>query len=298
MVTDPADQSLMTPTERVRGRPAMSNVAPCHIEPPKTWASLQLRELWSYRELLYFLAWRDVKVRYKQTLLGAAWAVLQPLLTMVAFSLIFGRLLGVPSNGQPYPIFSYSALLPWTFFATAVTQAGLSLVNSANLVSKIYFPRLIVPAAAVLASGIDFAISFVILLAMLPFFDVAFRPQLLLLPLLVLFVAAAAVAVALWLSALHVKYRDVGAAIPFLMQFWLFVTPVVYPASVIPERWRLVYALNPMTGVVEAFRWAVTGGEPATGSTIAVSATVVLVVLIGGLFYFRRAEEQEFADVI
>ncbi|CCF83163.1 ABC transporter permease [Nitrolancea hollandica] len=267
------------------------------IKPTRGWAALNLRDLWHYRELLYFMTWRDVKVRYKQTAIGAVWAVLQPFLTMVVFSIIFGRLAKVPSDGVPYPVFSFSALLPWTFFATAITQAGTSLVTNINLVSKVYFPRLIVPTAGVLVGIVDFAVAFVVLLGMMLVYGIVPGIAVLTLPLFLLLAFMTALGISLWLSALNVKYRDIRFTIPFLTQFWLFVTPVAYSSSMIPEKWRLLYGLNPMAGVVEGFRWALLGSEQAPGGMILVSAAVVIVLFVGGLFYFRRME-REFADVI
>lgn len=267
------------------------------IQPTRGWATLNLRDLWRYRELLYFLTWRDVKVRYKQTVIGALWAMLQPFLTMVIFTVIFGRLAGVPSDGVPYPVFSYSALLPWTFFATALTQAGTSLVTNANLISKIYFPRLLVPIAGVLVGVVDFAVAFIVLLGMMLFYGIVPGIAALMLPLFVLLGFMTALGISLWLSALNVKYRDIRYTIPFLTQFWLFLTPVAYPSSMIPERWRLLYGLNPMAGVVEGFRWALLGDEHAPGGMILVSAIVVIMLFVGGVFYFRRME-REFADVV
>lgn len=267
------------------------------ITPTRGWAALNLREVWQYRELLYFLTWRDVKVRYKQTAIGAAWAVLQPFMTMVVFSIIFGRLAGVPSDGVPYPVFTYAALLPWTFFASALTQSGTSLVNNANLVSKVYFPRLVIPVAAVLAGAVDFAVAFVVLLGLMLFYGIVPGVAVLAVPLFLLLAFMVALGVGLWLSALDVKYRDVRYTIPFLTQFWLFATPVAYPSSLIPEQWRLLYGLNPMVGVVEGFRWALLGQQAASGDLILVSIIVVVALFVGGLFFFRRVE-RDFADVV
>lgn len=267
------------------------------IEPPRGWQALDLREIWHYRELLYFLAWRDVKVRYKQTAIGVVWVVLQPLLTMVIFSVIFGQLLSVPTDGEPYPVFAFVALLPWTFFAGALSRSGHSLVADANLIAKVYFPRLIMPFAAVLSMLVDFAISFIILLGMLAFYGIVPGPAVLALPLLLLLAFLTALGFGLWLSALNVKYRDVGYVIPFLVQFWLFLTPVAYPSSIIPESWRFLYSLNPMAGVVDGFRWALLGEQNLPGMSILLSTIVVLALFIGGLFYFRRMEF-EFADVV
>jgi lipopolysaccharide transport system permease protein len=267
------------------------------IEPPRRWEALDLREVWSYRELLYFLAWRDVKVLYKQTMIGAAWVILQPFLTMVVFSIVFGELLRVPSEGLPYPIFSYAALLPWNFFAAALTRSGNSLISDANLISKVYFPRLMLPLSAVLSLVLDFAVAFVILLAMMLYYGIVPGIAVVTLPFFLLLAFLTALACGLWLSAVNIKYRDVAYVIPFLTQFWLFVTPVAYPSSIIPEAWRPLYGLNPMAGVIEGFRWALLGTEGVPGELIGVSTSIVVALLIGGLFYFRRMEA-EFADVV
>jgi lipopolysaccharide transport system permease protein len=266
------------------------------IEPSRGWEGLALRDLWRYRELLYFLTWRDVKVRYKQTLLGAAWAILQPVLTMVIFSIIFGQLAKLPSEGVPYPIFTYTALLPWQLFAFALANSSNSLVGSQNLVSKVYFPRLVIPIASVLPGLVDFAISFVVLAGMMIYYGVPLTPRILTLPLFLLLALATALAVGTWLSALNVEYRDVRYVVPFLTLFWQYATPVAYSSTLIPERWRLLYGLNPMTGVVEGFRWALLGkGE--VGALLWISVCIVIVLLASGLAYFRRMEAS-FADVI
>lgn len=268
------------------------------IEPSRGWASLKLRELWEYRELLYFLAWRDIKIRYKQTALGLAWAVLQPLLTMLIFSIFFGRLARMPSDNVPYPLFAFAALVPWTFFANGLTQSSNSLVGSANLIKKVYFPRLVVPISVVLGGLPDFALSFVVLLAMMAYYGV--YPQLaslIWLPLLLLLAVVAALGTGLWLSALNVKYRDVRYVVTFLTQIWMFATPVVYPASLLSGRWRIVYSLNPMVGVVEGFRWALLRTETAPGMYVLVSATTAVLILVTGTFYFRRMEKT-FADIV
>jgi lipopolysaccharide transport system permease protein len=267
------------------------------IEPPRRWEALDWREFWRYRELLYFLAWRDIKVRYKQTVIGATWAILQPFLTMVVFSIIFGGLLGVPSDGVPYPVFSYAALLPWNFFAGALTRSGNSLIADANLISKVYFPRLILPLSAVLSLMLDFAVAFVILLVLMLFYGIVPGIAAVTLPLFLLLAFVTALACGLWLSAVNIKYRDVAYVIPFLTQFWLFVTPVAYPSSVIPERWHLLYGINPMVGVVEGFRWALLGQQNISWDFVLVSTIVALGLLISGIFYFRRMEH-EFADVV
>jgi lipopolysaccharide transport system permease protein len=267
------------------------------IRPSRGWVALNLRDIWVYRELLYFLTWRDIKVRYKQTYLGAAWAILQPVLTMVLFSVIFGRLAGLDSEGQPYPVFTFAALLPWQLFAFALTQSSNSLVNSQHLITKIYFPRLIIPLSSVLAGLVDFAISMVVLAFLMVFYRIPFTSRILLLPVLVLLAMATAMAIGLWLSALNVKYRDVRHTVPFLAQFWLFATPVAYSITLIPEKWRVIYSLNPMAGVVEGFRWALLGKSNEVGVFILVSAVVVLLLFSGGLIYFKRMEDG-FADVI
>jgi lipopolysaccharide transport system permease protein len=266
------------------------------IRPSTGWVPLQLRELWAYRELLYFFVWRDIKVRYKQTALGAAWAVIQPFFTMVVFSLFFGRLARVPSDGLPYPVFAYSALVPWTYFATALTQASNSLVEHSRLITKVYFPRVLVPAAAVLAGLLDLAIAFIVLLAILFHYRITPTAAVVTLPLFVLLAALTALGVGLWLSALNVQYRDVRYTIPFLIQFWLVATPVAYPSSLVPERWRALYGLNPMAGVVDGFRWALLGRRAAPGALLTVSVATVVALFVGGLFYFRRME-RTFADV-
>ena len=267
------------------------------IDPPRRWEALDLRELWKFRELLYLLSWRDIKVRYKQTVIGGAWAILQPFLTMVVFSIIFGQLLKVPSDGVAYPVFSYAALVPWNFFAAALTRSGNSLIADANLISKVYFPRLILPLSAVLSLILDFAIAFVILVLMMFFYNIVPGFAVLTLPLFLVLALMTALACGVWLSAVNIKYRDIAYVIPFLTQFWLFVTPVAYPSTIIPEPWRVFYGLNPMAGVVEGFRWALLGQENPAWDLICVSVLVVLALLISGLFYFRRMEH-EFADVV
>jgi lipopolysaccharide transport system permease protein len=266
------------------------------IRPATSWTSLGLKELWQYRELLYFLTWRDIKVRYKQTALGAAWAIIQPVFMMLVFSLFFGRLAKVPSDGIPYPVFTFCALLPWQLFAHSLTESSNSLVANERLITKVYFPRLVVPIAAVLGGLVDFAIAFVILLGMMVYYGIVPGLAALALPGLVLFAMLTALAVGLWLSALNVQYRDVRYTINFLIQFWLFATPVAYPSSIVPAGWRPLYGLNPMAGVVEGFRWALLGKDPP-GAMLWVSVAVVIALLIGGLYYFRSME-QEFADVV
>ena len=267
------------------------------IQPPSRWVSLDFKELWEYRELLFILVWRDIKLRYKQTVLGVAWVVLQPFLTMVVFSLLFGVLAGLPSQDLPYTIFTYTALLPWQLFANALTQSGNSLVMSQSLITKIYFPRVIIPLSPIVAGLLDFAIAFVMLIGMMIFYKIVPTIAVLTLPLFILLAIVTAFAVGLWLSALNVEYRDVRYAIPFLVQFWFFITPVSYSIELIPEKWRTLYALNPMVGVVEGFRWALLGQELTIGPIIIVSAISVVVILVSGLFYFRRMEDR-FADVV
>jgi lipopolysaccharide transport system permease protein len=267
------------------------------IEPQRGWVPLRPDDLWEYRELLYFLAWRDIKIRYKQTVLGAAWAIIQPFLMMVVFSIFFGRLGGIPSDGLPYPVFVYCALLPWQLFAQALTQSGNSLVGSQTLITKVYFPRLIIPLSAVLGGVMDFAIAFLVLVGMMIYYGIVPTIAVLAIPLFVLLALGAALGAGLWLSALNVQYRDVRYTLPFLTQVWFFVTPVVYPASLVPERWRWLYGLNPMTGVVEGFRWALLGAAGTPGTEVAVSVVVVAVFITGGAYYFRYTE-RTFADVV
>jgi homopolymeric O-antigen transport system permease protein len=266
------------------------------IAPSDGLRAIDARELWTYRELLYFLVWRDVKVRYKQTALGAAWAVLQPALTMGVFAIFLGRLAHVPSDGLPYPLFAFAGLVPWTYVSSAVGGGALSIVGSQQLISKVYFPRLLVPLAAAVTPLVDFGIALATLAPLLWWYGVAPGPAIVWLPLFVLFAVATALAAGLWLATLTVTYRDVRYVVPFFLQFWMFATPVAYPASLVPARWRALYGLNPMTGVVEGFRWAIVGG-PAPGAMILVSAVVVAALLAAGVVFFRRSEGT-FADVI
>lgn len=269
------------------------------IERSHSWSPVNLRELWAYRELLLFLTWRDVKVRYKQTVLGVLWVIIQPLVMMLIFTLFFGRLAGLEqrTGGIPYPIFAFAGLLPWTFFANAVTNSSNSLVGSTHLITKIYFPRLIIPAAAVGAALVDFALAFVILAALMIYYGVAVTWTILLLPALVALVALFSLGVGVILSALNVKYRDVRHALPFVVQIWMFVSPVIYPTTMAPEKWRWALGLNPMTGIIEGFRAALLGRAPVDWSLLAISALVTLVLLICSAFAFRRMEKS-FADVI
>jgi len=268
------------------------------IKPSTGLTALNLRDLWIYRELVFFMIWRDIKVRYKQTLLGATWAVIQPLMTMIVFNFLFGKVAKVPTDGIPYPIFSYTALLPWGLFVTALNQASRSLTSNHNMVTKVYFPRLVLPISSVLAGLVDFAIAFVILIGLMFYYQVTPAWNVLwALPLFLLLAIVTALGVALWLSAINVKYRDVNYALPFLTQFWLFITPVAYSASVISDKWQLVYSLNPMAGVVNGFRWALLGSGSGPDAALWVSAGISLIVLVSGLFYFRNME-RTFADTI
>ncbi len=267
------------------------------IQPSHGWVALKLRELWEYRELLYFLTWRDIKVRYKQTILGAAWAIIQPFMTMVVFTLFFGNLAKVPSDGVPYPIFSYAALVPWTFFANGLTNSSNSLVQSANLIKKIYFPRLTMPVATVLSGVIDFILSFIVLLGMMLVYGIMPTINVIWLPFFLLLALVTSLGVGLWLSAMNVQFRDVRYVVPFLTQLWMFATPIAYPSSIVPAQWQMIYALNPMVGVVEGFRWALLGTETTPGPMVLVSSMAAIMILISGAYYFRRMEKT-FADVV
>jgi lipopolysaccharide transport system permease protein len=267
------------------------------IRPSTGLAALNLGDLWSYRELIVFMIWRDLKVRYKQTLLGATWAVIQPVLTMLVFNFIFGTVAKVPTDGVPYPIFAFTALLPWGLFTTALNTASRSLTANQNMITKIYFPRLVLPIASVLGGLVDFAIALLILIGMLIFYKVTPTAAVWTLPLFLVLALITALGVALWLSAINVQYRDVNYVLPFLTQFWLFLTPVAYSAKVISEKWQIVYSLNPMAGVVNGFRWALLGTDTGPGLTMGISASIALVVLMSGLFYFRSME-RTFADTI
>ncbi len=267
------------------------------ITPQRGWLEISWRDLWGHRELLYFLVWRDVKVRYKQTVIGIGWAVLQPALTMIVFTLFFGKLAKIPSGGLPYPIFFYAGLLPWTYFATALGSATSSLVEHQRTITRVYFPRLILPLAAVVPALVDFAVSFLLLVAMMVYYHIAPGPAALALPLFLLLAVLTALAVGLWLAAMNAIYRDVRYVIPFLTQFWMFASPVVYPSNLVPAKWRWVYGLNPMAGVIESFRWSLTGhGQPPSLLLVA-SAVAVLALLLGGLIYFQRMEGT-IADVV
>jgi lipopolysaccharide transport system permease protein len=274
-----------------------TNAPELYITPPARWWENPVRELWEYRELLYFFVWRDIKVRYKQTVLGAAWAVLQPLLTMMMFSLFFGKLVHIPSEGLPYPIFYYAALLPWTYFASALQTGTMTIVGNQHVITKVYFPRLTLPFSAVLSGLVDFAISFAMLIALLLYYGIWPTAKVVFLPVFLLLAIATALGVSLWLSALNAMYRDVRYVVPFLVQFWMFASPVIYPSSLVPQKWRWLYGLNPMAGVIEGFRWSLTGHGNTPGVVTGVSVTAVLLVLLGGMAYFRRMEATV-ADVV
>jgi lipopolysaccharide transport system permease protein len=267
------------------------------IEPPRGWVELRLPDLWEYRELLYFLVWRDLKVRYKQTIIGVGWVVIQPLVAMVIFTVIFGHFARIPSDGLPYPIFAYCALLPWNYFAMALHRCIVSVVGDAHLISKVYFPRLILPLVGTVSGIVDFSISFLLLGGMMAWYRIAVTWRILAVPPFLLFALFTAFAVGLWLSALNVRYRDVGYTVPFLIQIWMFLSPVVYPVSMIPEKYRLLYSLNPMAGVIEGFRWALLGKASPDFSVMAVSAVVVAMLLAGGLVFFKNME-RTFADIV
>jgi lipopolysaccharide transport system permease protein len=267
------------------------------VQPRKRLWDLELRQLWDYHELLFFLVWRDVKVRYKQTALGVAWAILQPLMATLIFSIFFGRLAKMPSDGIPYPVFAYVAFVPWQYFANALTESSNSLVASQNLIKKVYFPRLIIPLGSVIAGLVDFCFAFIVLIGMMFHYGIKPSGSIFLFPVFLLLAVMTALAAGLWLSALNVQFRDVKHTIPFLTQFWFFATPIVYPSSIVPAKWRMWYGLNPMAGVVEGFRYSVLGKAGRPGPMILVSAAAVLVMLIGGIFYFRKMEST-FADIV
>ncbi|MEM9291326.1 MAG: ABC transporter permease [Acidobacteriota bacterium] len=267
------------------------------IEPREGWTLLEIRELWDYRELLYFFIWRDIKVRYKQTLLGAAWAILQPLLTMVVFSLFFGKLAKVPSDGVPYPIFSFAALVPWTFFSTGLSQSANSLVGAQNLIKKIYFPRLLIPMGSVLAGAVDLVLAMSVLLLMMLYYGFYPTPRMLVLIPLVALASLTALGAGMLLSALNVQYRDVRYVLPFMVQIWLFATPIAYPSSLLEEPWRTLYGINPMVSVVEGFRWALLDTGSASPTLIALSVTSAVIIAATGLYYFSRTERR-FADIL
>ena len=268
-----------------------------YLKPSKGWLSIDFNELWHYRELIYFLTWRDIKVRYKQAVLGIAWALLQPVLTVLIFTVVFGILLQTPSQGLPYPLFAISALLPWQLFANALQRSSISLVGNANLITKIYFPRLAIPLSSVMAALVDFGVSFLVLIGMMVYYRFMPGWNMLWLPVIILFALLTALAVGLWLSAINVQYRDVQHMVPFIVQVWMYASPIVYPIEIIPEGiWRTLYGLNPMVGVIQSYRWALLGGD-RPDATMLISIVVVLVLLVSGIYYFRRMEKT-FADIV
>jgi lipopolysaccharide transport system permease protein len=267
------------------------------IEPSRGWISLNLRALWEYRELLYFLIWREVKIRYKQTVFGLAWVILQPLITILIFTVVFSHFARIPSDGIPYPVFAYTGLLPWSYFASAVGRAGSSLLSDAQLLEKVYFPRPIIPLSSVVSPLVDFLFGFILLLGMVVLYGYVPSIGVAALPLFLLLAAVTALAVGLWLAPLNVRYRDIGHTLPFLIQIWMYASPVIYPVSAVPEKWKLLYSLNPMVGVIEGFRWALLGNAVPDYTAMVASALVVIVLLFGGMAYFRRME-RTFADVV
>lgn len=295
----PGDVSSLTQTKSELPPPLTVEPPPfpvVRIEPTRGWASLKLGELWQYRELLYFLTWRDLKVRYKRTVLGATWAILQPFLTMVVFSLFFGRLAGMPSDGVPYPIFTYAALVPWNFFANGLAQSSNSLVGSANLIRKVYFPRLTIPLSTILSGVVDFVLALLVLFGMMAWYGIAPSPgRVAFLPIFLLLALVTSLGVGLWLSALNVQFRDVKYVVPFLTQFWMFATPIAYSSTLLAEPWKTIYGLNPMAGVVEGFRWALLETPTAPGTMVLVSSAAAILSLVSGAYYFRRME-RTFAD--
>ena len=293
-----SDIKLPTNTSEPEGPSEAKEELPIiRIEPSKGWVSLKLREVWDYRELLYFLTWRDIKVRYKQTALGASWAIIQPVLNTLIFAFLFGRVGKMPSDGYPHIIFIFAGMVPWTFFSFGLTQSSNSLVGSANLIKKVYFPRLAIPIAAVFSGVVDFALAFLVLLCMMPFYGVMPTANIVWIPLFLLLALVTSLGVGLWFSAMNVQFRDVRYIVPFLTQFWMLATPVAWASSALPPHLRALLGLNPMAGVVEGFRWAILGTTSAPGPTILVSAIVAVALLVSGAFYFRRME-RTFADVV
>ena len=290
-------EEVLRPGPATADRPAQGALHRTRIEPSSGWGSLNLAELWAHRELVYFLTWRDVKVRYKQTALGAIWAIIQPIMTMAVFALFFGRLAKVPSDGVPYPLFAFTALVPWMFFSNGLTQASNSLVHNANLLTKVYFPRLAIPISTVMAGALDFVLSFVVLVAFVAYYGITPTANVVWLPLFALLALVTSLGVGLWAAAINVQFRDVRYTIPFLTQFWMFGTPVAYPSSLLPEPWRTVFGINPMVGVVEGFRWSLVGAKTAPGPIIALSSLVAVALLVSGAYYFRRME-RTFADIV
>jgi len=272
-----------------------------YLKPAKGLAALNLKDLWDYRELIYFLTWRDLKVRYKQTLLGFTWVLLQPVINMVVFTILFGQLLNVPTGGIPYPIFSFAALLPWLYFASSLSRSSTTLVGSANLISKVFFPRMVIPIAGVLSGLVDFLVSLIVLVGMMLFYKIIPTWNLLLMPLFLLLALLTALGFGLWLSALNVRFRDVNHLVPFIIEIWKYATPVIYGSTLIPEKFRFLLGLNPMTGVVEGFRWAILGSKYVEnfnpGPLFIVSISITLLVLISGVIFFRNTE-RTFADII
>lgn len=291
MLSAAAPSNDVTPVRSSQARPPL-----VVVQPQKGWMRVDFGALWQYRELLYFLVWRDIKVRYKQTAIGAAWAICQPLLTMLIFTVIFGRFAKIPSDNVPYPIFAFAGLLPWTYFSQSITRSGASVVSEANLIRKIYFPRLVIPISAAVAPLVDFALSFAIFGVMMLYYRVVPGWSVVTLPVFLCLAVVAALGVSLWLSALNVRYRDIGHAIPFLVQFWMYASPIVYPIGLIPERWRPLYSLNPVVGVIEGFRWGLIG-KPLYVPSIAIGGAVALVLLLSGLIFFKRME-RTFADIV
>jgi len=290
-------EEVLRPGTATVDRPAQGALNRIRIQPSTGWGSLNLGELWAHRELVYFLTWRDVKVRYKQTALGAIWAIIQPIMTMAVFALFFGRLAKVPSDGVPYPLFAFTALVPWMFFSNGLTQASNSLVHNANLLTKVYFPRLAIPISTVMAGALDFVLSFLVLLAFVAYYGITPTANVVWLPLFALLALVTSLGVGLWAAAINVQFRDVRYTIPFLTQFWMFGTPVAYPSSLLPEPWRTVFGINPMVGVVEGFRWSLVGAKTAPGPIIALSSLVAVALLVSGAYYFRRME-RTFADIV
>jgi lipopolysaccharide transport system permease protein len=298
---DAADQEEKASQESEAGKSnlpayALPDQPLVSIRAGKKWAALDLKSLWAYRELLYFLTWRDVKVRYKQTLLGAAWAIIQPLFSMIIFTLFFGKLAKIPSDNIPYPLFAFAGLLPWTFFSNAVNQSGNSLVGSANLITKVYFPRMIIPGAAVVAGLVDFAVAFTVLAALMIYYEVTLTVNSLMLPFLVVLTALLALGVGMWMSALNVKYRDIRHALPFAIQLLMFVTPIIYPSSMVPLPWRMFLSINPLAGIIEAYRAALFG-KPFNWPALAFATGFTIALLIYAAFFFRKTE-RTFADIV
>jgi lipopolysaccharide transport system permease protein len=293
--TTPTDRAI-NPVDSISEPVNLPDEPLVTIEANQSWSGVKLGDLWAFRDLLYFLSWRDVKVRYKQTVLGVAWAIIQPLFTMIVFTLFFGRLAGVPSDNVPYPLFAYAGLLPWTFFANAIGSSGNSLVGSANLITKVYFPRMIIPAAAIAAGLVDLGISFLVLVVLMIYYRIHVTWGILMFPVVVLLTALLALGVGMWLSALNVKYRDVRFALPFIIQLWMFVSPVIYPASFLPAQFRWLLSLNPMTGIIEGYRSSLFG-RTFNWSALAVSAAITLALLLYSSYAFHRMEKN-FADII